>query len=121
MTTTGVPADLPMSSPAAAASSSATARTVARRSLRWRSRVPRRSASAGTPNAPMATLVSPKRQGLPNVSLMTPAMRRGQAAGGAVGISWEERDGIAARDVGVVHTPIGAHEPKARLDNEDTV
>src|SRR6266404_2206404 len=70
-----MPSDLPITKPAAAASSSATARMVASSGFEWRSRVPRRSRSTGIPAAPMATLVRPSRQGRPNVSLMITAMR----------------------------------------------
>ena len=66
MSTAGVPSDFPIKSPAAAANSSATARTVAVSNFPSRSRVPRKSKSTGNPDAPMATLVSPSRHGRPD-------------------------------------------------------
>src|SRR5207237_10246157 len=70
-TTTGVRAVLPMTIPAAAARSSATASTVAWRSLPSSSAVPRRSMTEGTPAMPSATFWIPTRQGRPNVSEIT--------------------------------------------------
>src|SRR5216683_4961179 len=71
ITTTGARLVLPITRPAAAARSSATASTVAWRLLPSSSKVPRRSRTAGTPASPSATLTMPNRHGRPNVSEMT--------------------------------------------------
>lgn len=70
-TATGSPAALPLTRSPAAANSSAVATTVALSGLPCASTPPRRSSSTRTPAAPMATSVSPVRQGLPKVSVIT--------------------------------------------------
>ena len=72
-TATGMPRSLPMTSSAAEAISSATQTSVATSSRPPASSVPFRSTTAATPAHPMATSVTPRRQGRPKVSeTMTP-------------------------------------------------
>jgi len=94
------------------------ARIVAVSGFPWRSRVPRRSSSTGTPAAPMATFVRPRRQGRPKVSLIMTAMRlpvrlRRAAASffrGTVRMAWEQSYNIAPGNIGMVDAGIGADE-----------
>ena len=69
MTATGMPADLPITSSAAEASSSATATSVTCMVRPRASGAPRRSTTPATPATPIATSVRPLRHGRPNVSL----------------------------------------------------
>ncbi len=68
-TATGRPAALPLTRSPAAASSSAVATRVAPSGLPCASVPPRRSSRTRTPAAPIATSVSPSRQGRPKVSV----------------------------------------------------
>ncbi len=80
MMAAATPVDLPMTSSAAAASSSATATSVTSSVLPRASVVPRRSTTAAMPAQPMATSVTPRRQGRPKVSdTMTPTSTPGAA------------------------------------------
>ena len=67
-TATGTPRSLPITSSAADANSSATQISVATSSRPPASAVPFRSTTAATPAQPMATSVTPRRQGRPKVS-----------------------------------------------------
>jgi len=119
-----------MRRPAAEASSSATARTVAVSGLPWRSRVPRKSWRTGTPEAPMATSVKPRRQGRPKVSLIMTATRlpvswRRAAASffcGKIGVARKKSYNVFAGDVWNGPTPALAQtKPWRVFGDEDMI
>ena len=123
-TATGSPSALPLTRSPAAASSSAMATTVALSGLPYASVPPRRSSSTRTPAAPMATSVSPLRQGRPKVSVTThadvDAQRVPQPVAdpprGGVGVLGQQQHG-ARGGVGGVDPGRGHHEALPVLDD----
>ena len=125
-TAAATPLALPITSSAAAASSSTTHTSVTWSSRPWLSSVPRRSTTARMPAQPMATSVRPRRHGRPKVSdtiTATSTPRRAaepvaDAAGRAVAVLGQER-GPALVDVGQVDAGVGADEPVLGLADDE--
>ena len=99
MTTTGICAAFFITRPAAAASSSATARIVPCSLRPLASRVPRKSSSTASPAAPIATFVRPSRHGLPNVSDTMTATRAAVSFRRRSASRCAERSGSSGRHV----------------------
>ena len=120
------PADLPITSSAAAATSSATATSVTCSSRPSASVVPRRSTTAARPATPMATSVRPVAPGAPervgddHRDLDPPGgpERVADAPGRPVGVDGQQR-GPSVVDVREVDPRVGAHEPVRGLADDE--